>query len=182
MFTPTLIPNIPPNIVQFISGYYHNIFLDSEGNVFSVGDNLFGQLGLGHNKNQNVLNQIPNIPPIQIISSSRSSTYLVDFEGNIWSFGQNIYGQLGLADGTNRNLPTKIESLKDIQQISYGPNACYNFFAKDSQNKIFATGLNGSGQLGNGNNAIRFVPKEMDPKYSTIWGDVSQSRAKSARK
>ena len=83
--TPTLIPNIPPNIVQFISGYYHNIFLDSEGNVFSVGDNLFGQLGLGHNKNQNVLNQIPNIPPIQIISSSRSSSYLVDFEGNIWS-------------------------------------------------------------------------------------------------
>ena len=35
--TPILIPNLPSNIVHFICGSRHNLFLDSEGNVFSVG-------------------------------------------------------------------------------------------------------------------------------------------------
>ena len=66
--TPSLIPNAPSNIVQFACAYHQSLFLDSDGNVFSAGHNEFGQLGLGHNTNQNVLNKIPNIPPIKIIS------------------------------------------------------------------------------------------------------------------
>ena len=120
--TPTLIPNLPPNIVQFICGYYHSLFLDSEGNVFSVGENQYGQLGLAHNINQNVLNQIQNIPPIKTISCVGHSSYLLDIAGNIWSFGNNTFGQLEQGD-THVNSPTKIESLKNIQQISYGSGA-----------------------------------------------------------
>ena len=63
--TPSLILNLPPNIFHFVCGYHHSLFLDSEGNVFSVGANGFGELGLGHNTNQNELNKIPNIPPIK---------------------------------------------------------------------------------------------------------------------
>ena len=74
---PTLIPNVPPNIIQFICGYSHNLFLDSEGNVFSFGFNFRGQLGLAHRINQNVLNQIPNIPPIRTISCIFNSSYLI---------------------------------------------------------------------------------------------------------
>ena len=55
--TPSLIPNAPSNIIQFVCGSSQNLFLDSEGNVFSVGRNEHGQLGLGHNTNQNELNQ-----------------------------------------------------------------------------------------------------------------------------
>ena len=39
---PSLIPNAPPNIVHFVCGSSHNLFLDSEGNVFYVGNNEFG--------------------------------------------------------------------------------------------------------------------------------------------
>ena len=103
--TPSLIPNVPSNIVQFVCGNYHSLFLDSEGNVFCVGDNFFGQLGLAHKTNQNdtsqnVLNKISNIPPIKIISCGFSSSYLIDFGGNLWSFGNNEYGQLGLGHNT----------------------------------------------------------------------------------
>ena len=55
--TPNLILNLPSNIVQFVCGSHQSLFLDSEGNVFSVGDNVFGSLGLGHNTNQNELNK-----------------------------------------------------------------------------------------------------------------------------
>ena len=96
--TPFLISNLPSNIVQFVCGSHQNFFLDAEGNVFSVGYNKHGQLGLGHDTNQNVLNKIPNIPPIKIISCVYSSCYLIDYGGNIWTFGYNEYGQLGHGD------------------------------------------------------------------------------------
>ena len=35
--TPSLILNVPSNIVHFVCGCDHSLFLDSEGNVFSVG-------------------------------------------------------------------------------------------------------------------------------------------------
>ena len=44
--TPSLIPNLPSNIVHFVCGSNHSFFLDPEGNVYSVGDNEQGQLGL----------------------------------------------------------------------------------------------------------------------------------------
>ena len=66
--TPSLILNVPENIIHFVCGYNQNLFLDSEGNVYSVGQNSFGQLGLGHRANQNELNKIQNIPPIKVIS------------------------------------------------------------------------------------------------------------------
>ena len=78
-----------PNIVHFVCGSRQSLFLDSEGNVFSVGDNAYGQLGLGNNTDQNELNKIPNIPPIKIISCMGTSCYLIDFEENLWTFGDN---------------------------------------------------------------------------------------------
>ena len=178
---PSLIPNAPSNIFEFVCGYFQTLFLDSEGNVYSVGKNTQGQLGLGHNTNQNVLNKIPNIPPIKIISCVGASCYLIDFEGNLWSFGLDDNGQLGHGNGTNINSPKIICTLKDIQQISYGCSG-FHFFAKNSQNQIFVTGYNYFGQLGTGDNRSVSIPKEINSQYSTIWRDEFRSRAKSARK
>ena len=180
--TPIPIPNLPSKIVQFVCGSIHYLFLDSEGNVFSVGGNKFGPLGLGHNRKMNVLTQIPNIPPVQTISCTSTSSYLLDFEGNVWSFGCNEKGQLGHGDLIPRTVPTKIESLRDIQQVSLGSFGSTHFLAKDSQNKIFATGNNAYGQLGL--DAISediLIPKEINSKYFAIWR-LSIIWAKSARK
>ena len=179
--TPSLILNLPSNIVHFVCGNSHNLFLDSEGNVFSVGSNYYGSLGLGHNTNQNVLNKIPNIPPIKIISCVSSSCYLIDFEGNLWSFGFNGSGQLGHGDETHIDVPKIIKTLKEIQQISYG--CCGDhFIVKNSQNQIFATGRNDCGQLGTGDTQSLSIPKEINSQYSSIWRDEFHTRAKSARK
>ena len=178
---PSVVLNTPPNIVHFVCGYGHNLFLDLEGNVFSVGSNEYGQLGLGHDTNQNELNKIPNIPPIKIISCAYSSSYLIDFEGNLWTFGYNEDGQLGHGDTTHKNTPKIIPTLKDIQQISYGCTGNH-FLAKNSQNQIFVTGDNFYGQLGTGDTQSVAIPKEMNSQYSSIWRDEFCSRAKSARK
>ena len=179
--TPSLVPNVPSNIVQFVCGGGQNLFLDSEGNVFSVGANRQGQLGLGDNEDQNVLNKI-NIPSIKIISCSRASCYLIDFEGNLWTFGNNCQGQLRQGNKTFINTRKINNTLKNIKQISYGPCADH-FFAKNSQNQIFAAGKNHFGQLGI-ERSLQSVSilKEINSQYSTIWRDEFYTRAKSARK
>ena len=159
----------------------HFFLANSEGNVYSVGKNKYGELGLGHNKHQNELNKIPNIPPIKTISCVNSSCYLIDFEGNLWTFGHNYFGQLGHGDRTNINTPKIVNTLKNIQQISYG-SCGHHFLAKNSQNQIFATGNNFFGQLGTGNNESVSIPKEINSQYSNIWRDEFYTRAKSARK
>ena len=179
--TPSLILNAPAKIVQFVGGCNQSLFLDSEGNVYSAGENMYGSLGLGHNTNQNLLNKIPNIPPIKIISCVNKSCYLIDFEGNLWSFGHNCYGQLGHGDKTHINTPKVINTLKDIQQISCGSTG-FHFLAKNSQNQIFVAGYNYYGQLGTGDYESLLIPTEINSQYSTIWRDEFQSRAKSARK
>ena len=177
---PSLILNAPENIVQFVCGNSESLFLDSGGNVYSVGNNYSGQLGLGHNTNQNVLNKIPNIPPIKIISCGNGSCYLIDFEGNLWSFGNNAFGQLCCGDKQDINIPKIISTLKDIQQISYGSGA--HFLVKNSQNQIFVTGYNFYGQLGTGDTQSVLIPTEINSQYSNIWRDEFYTRAKSARK
>ena len=168
--TPSLIPNAPSNIVPVVcASDGQSLFLDSEGNVFSVGYNNYGQLGLGHNTKQNELNKILNIPPIKIISCVGSSCYLIDFEGNLWTFGLNNHGQLGLGDTTHRHTPKIINTLKNIQQISNG-SCGRHFLAKNSQNQIFVTGDNFYGQLGTGDTQSVSILKEINSQYSTIWG------------
>ena len=179
--TPSLILNVPENIVQFVCGGFHSLFLDSEGNVFSVGYNGHGSLGLGHNTNQSILNKINNIPPIRTMSCAGLSCYLIDFEGNLWSFGYNNAGQLGHGNNTNINTPKVINTLKDIQKISYG-SCGQHFFAKNSQNQIFVIGNNSDGQLGTGDTQSVSNPKEINSQYSSIMRDELYSRAKSARK
>ena len=178
--TGMLIYNQPPNIIQFCCGSEHCLFLDVEGNVFAVGYNMYGNLGLGTNVvAQNILNKIINIPPIKAISCNTVNSYLLDFEGNVWSFGGNQLGTLGHGDTTLRDIPTKITSISDIVQICTGP-CSYHVLAKDSQNKIFAMGNNKSGKLTLDNVAL--IPTELKPDYWNIWGVSGVPRAKSARK
>ena len=81
-----------------------------------------------------------------------------------------------------KNVPKKIEYLKDIQQVSFGTRGGH-ILAKDSQNTIFVIGSNWFGQLGTGDTYRAPIPKEINPKYFTIWGDyVRPSKCKSARK
>ena len=66
---PTPIPNLPKINMISCGGYYtvcvDDLFLDCEGNVYSVGQNFFGELGLAHKINQNILNKYQTYHPLK---------------------------------------------------------------------------------------------------------------------
>ena len=173
--------NQPPNIIQFCSGVQHSLFLDSAGNVFSIGKNINGSLGIGKCEYQKNFNKIPNIPPIQAISCIGNSSYLIDVDGNLWCFGYNEYFQLGFGDNIDRMIPTKKER---VCQIASG--CCGNhFLAKNHDNQIFGVGANDVGQLGTGETTSKQENfQEINSDYATMWGKSQsiQNRTKSARK
>ena len=175
-FSVCLVPCHSNNIIQFCCGYYHSLFLDEEGNVYSAGLNQYGNLGLNCYSNKNLFTQISNIPPIDKISCVGDSSYLLDFDGNIWSFGMNDFGQLG--HGGEIIVPL-ISSLKNINDISHGFGS--HFFAKDSSH-IYALGDDSYGQLGLkrcGNSDVNHTTLNFK-----IWGGSNKdyNRIKSARK
>src|SRR4029079_10784385 len=87
------------------------IIIDLENNIWAMGNNSYGQLGLNNINNR----LIPTIilfhdKPIKAkaISCGYNHTIIIDIENNVWAFGANYSGQLGLNDRNNRFIPTII--------------------------------------------------------------------------
>ena len=154
------------NIVDIKSGGYHNLALSSEGQVYSWGSNIHGELGVDEN-DQNfdeieimrtpiLIKNLENIK-IKIISCGEVHSLALSENGDIYSWGDCSYGQLGhsfidilLKDENNRPylpIPQIIESIKEVKMIDI---ACgkYHNISIDNNGNVFSWGNAQYGQLG----------------------------------
>ena len=77
----------------------YSVFLDNAGNIYTCGNNQFGQLGLGDTEDRHTPQKVNNIPPMSCISCCNTAwgyLQIVDEAGRVWSCGRNDFGQLGL--------------------------------------------------------------------------------------
>ena len=102
-------------------GQFHTITLSNDGTAFCFGRNVFGNLGLGFNKNDQVVSlptPIPNIPKMKMVSCGRNFTVCVDEDGGMWPFGENNVRQLGTK--RNSNFPERIKDIPHVLSVSCG--------------------------------------------------------------
>jgi alpha-tubulin suppressor-like RCC1 family protein len=88
------------NIIDFAAGLYHTIFLDSSGNVWTCGNNNYGQLGRAvATGSETVVNlsQVTALSNIVAIAAGRYCSSFLDSSGKVWTCGDNFAGQLGRA-------------------------------------------------------------------------------------
>ena len=135
------------DITQISAGYAHSLCLDSNGNVFSFGDNPNGQLG--HDKKQISPAMIENLPKIKSVCAGNHSLCL-DEDGFMWGFGKNSTYECYPIFERKRSLedirtPKRIYILPDIKLIrcGYSHSVC-----SDNNGKVWAFGNNIKGQLG----------------------------------
>ncbi|XP_075588699.1 uncharacterized protein LOC142597649 isoform X2 [Dermatophagoides farinae] len=109
--------------VEIISCGFDNSFsITKKGEIYSWGNNVFGQLGLGDEKNRNTpcLVAFPYANSTQIkdiVAGDRHSLFLFE-NGQLWGCGYNELGQLGIGDDIKRSItPTKIP-IENVQQIA----------------------------------------------------------------
>jgi alpha-tubulin suppressor-like RCC1 family protein len=130
------------------AGVFHSLVLDNTGNVYSFGQNNYGQLGLGHETDVSLAQPIPDISNIKAISAGCHHSLVLDNDGNVYSFGLNNYGQLGLGNKTTKNSAQLIRDISNIKAISAG---VFHSLVLDITGNVYGFGSNGSGQLGLGN-------------------------------
>lgn len=120
-----------------------SFIITKSGNLYGMGLNNFGQLGLGDFTNRNTPTFIAS--GVGYAASGYFSAFYITTTGNLYAFGRNDEGQLGLGDFTDRDTPTFVTS--GVKQVSSGD--FFSGYLSDS-GELFMTGNNNYGQFGNG--------------------------------
>ena len=149
--TPTKI-NLLKNITSVACGT-QTICLDTEGNVFGIGSNYYGQLGLNIGSVCSYTPQKINIPPCKEVACGSYFTLCLTKDGNLFSFGRNDRGQLGNGSYENSKYPNII--LEHVDFVECGDNFA---ICKTMEDDIFVWGANTLGQLGTGDRTEHNTP------------------------
>jgi len=137
-------------------GDNHLLTIDTMGNVWASGNNDYGQLGLG-TSNPSVVTQpvkIPNLNDIVKVYANGDSSYAINGSGAMFAWGQNDKCQLGTGNKRNQYYP--------VATFTIGLDPKANIWHRqssgakhkleiDESGKLWASGDNNKGQLGQGN-------------------------------
>jgi X-linked retinitis pigmentosa GTPase regulator len=139
--------------------------------VYIFGNNEYGQLGLGHNKNQNAPQLLMTDDRISQIACGKYHTVILKNNGEVYIFGDNTHGQLGLGHNKNQNVPQLLMNDEGISQI-----ACGYFHTTILKNNgdAYVFGNNGYGQLGLGHNENQNVPRLLMDNVSLIANTIKK--------
>ena len=138
---------------SYASNIESSLFIKSDGSLWTMGKNDYGQLGDGTTVNRT--------NPVKIISSGviacargyRFNIFLKQ-DGSLWGMGHNSYGQLG--DGTTTHRHNPIQIIGDgVKYISAGGDFVHFIKSDDS---LWGLGRNELGQLGDGTYSQRHSP------------------------
>src|SRR3990167_4759102 len=75
------------NVHSVSAAQFQSLFLDTDGNVWSCGENTVGQLGLGDTQSRHRVNKIENLPPIKSIYAESSHSVFIEYDGGVWACG-----------------------------------------------------------------------------------------------
>ena len=154
-------------VTKIAGGEYHSLFLKSDGSLWVMGKNQFGQLGDGTLSNGNQPKQIVASNVTTIAAGDYHSLFLKS-DGSLWAMGANKFlaplganycGQLGDGTYNNTNRPEQIVA-SSVTAIAAGggiPNP-YPIGTAESSHSLFlkcdgslwVMGDNQFGELGDG--------------------------------
>lgn len=142
----------------------YTTFLLKENNkeIYSCGDNLYGQLGLGKDSYPSFGKS--NTSNIKDVIACSSFTIVLKNDGTLWGIGSNKNGVFGLghSNAMYRLLQLPINDVKCIRAKEYSNSASIYIVKNDGT--LWVAGSNSSGQLGLGhkNNIYTFTQVDID--------------------
>nr|CAD1840032.1 unnamed protein product [Ananas comosus var. bracteatus] len=119
---PRLVPTcvaalVEPNFCQVACGHSLTVALTTSGHVFTMGSNVYGQLG-----NPQADGKLPVLVEgklfrnfVEEISCGAYHVAVLTSRTEVYTWGKGANGRLGHGDTDDRNSPTLVETLKDKQ-------------------------------------------------------------------
>jgi alpha-tubulin suppressor-like RCC1 family protein len=160
-------------IVDISAGYINSMCLDSNGVVYSWGDNEYGQLGDG---NYPTDSDVPVAVDTSGVLSGKKITSIcagswysmcLDSNGVLYGWGRNNYGQLGDGSTTDRTYPiTVLDGIHNFEKIVSG----YHFYLGLYKGEVWGWGRNNYGQLGNDTTIGIYTPVKMLQEEGLLLG------------
>ena len=120
----------------------------TDGSWAATGFNYYGQLGLGHNTQQDSFVTVPALFGASLVVPGAMHTFAKFPNGSWAATGSNSFGQLGRGDTMDQMSFTNVPALAGASQVLVAMNGT---FAKLANGSWAAAGYNGNGSLGLGN-------------------------------
>jgi alpha-tubulin suppressor-like RCC1 family protein len=143
------------NIKALSADGFHSFAIDSDGKVYAAGNNSFGQLGLGNWTETHVFKPVTSLEGKNIVAIEAGYWHSIalDSEGKVYTTGNKENGRLGVGDVFfHLKVFTPVTSLNDKNIVAISGH--YHSLALSDDGKVYATGDNGFGQLGLGDDKI----------------------------
>ena len=155
------------------------IAIDEDGNLWSWGQDEFGQQGLGRKLKYEIRKpqKITEKNKFTEICAGGIHNLAIDEDGNLYSWGYNELGQLGNGTTvTDYSGPKLIEQGIKFKKISAGSN---HSVAIDVEGNLYSWGYNAYGQLGDGTNNNSSIPKIImqGTKFKDVGAGAERSYA-----
>ena len=172
---------VSSNVTAIAAGGYHSLFIKTNGSLWAMGYNGFGELGDGTTDGGNYKTNRPE----QIVSSNvtaiaagggsyneGNTTFYTDHslflkrDGSLWAMGDNSFGQLG--DGTYNNA-IQAEQIVASNVTAIAAGELHSLFLK-SDGSLWAMGYNADGELADGTNNDVNYPEQILAAYNRMSG------------
>jgi len=118
---------VATNIIAATAGSVNSMFIRNDHTLWTVGYNVYGQLGNGFTSDTNRPTDIAS--NVVSVAAGQSHTVFVQTNGAAWGMGYDFYGQLGLGpNNASQALPVRLLNGAPVAYASTGPTAQHTFF------------------------------------------------------
>ncbi len=152
---PVRITGLVGTVKSIDINYLHALAVTTDGNVWSWGWGLYGQLGNGHIGDLTSATQVSGLPAVDKVAAGDYHSLALASDGTVWAWGDNSLGQLGDGTTSSHSTPIRISSLSNIVAIS---TTSRSNLALDTFGRVWAWGKGGWGALGDGSYNDRTTP------------------------
>jgi alpha-tubulin suppressor-like RCC1 family protein len=150
------------------AGWDHALAIKNNGTLWGWGRDNYGQLADTSKATHLSPFMIDNSSDWKDISAGYQHSMAIKADGTVWTWGYNYYGQLGNGnDGDAMFLILPVEGMTNCSQVAAG---YFYSIIMNPDGSYCGTGVNNSGQLGDGTNVGRF-------SFACVSAPVSEMRS-----